>query len=93
MRKITWTCQYCAKEIANSTFKITNGKDKGKTLKQKHLLNCGQRSENQTDSSENPVSSTEERVKEGEKIKKKIKEIGLKSARMLDSPKHTRVSL
>ena len=67
-RKVSWTCPHCSLIVANSTFKITNGQHKGKTLKDKHLLICELADGDIKSSEEIPVSSTEERVKKGEKL-------------------------
>ena len=74
MRKITWECPHCSENIENSTYKITNGRHKGKSLKEKHILICTQVQVSESKESADEISSTEERVKKGEKQRKIIKE-------------------
>ena len=77
-RKIAWECPKCTAIVENSTFKITNGKNKGLTLKQKHMKSCDYHEAEMEEEIKGEVSSTEERIKEGErqkdiKYKKRVK--------------------
>ena len=65
-RKIDWTYPICAEVLPNSTWKITNGQNKGMTLKAKDVRYIMQIEREITDDSEVEVSSTEERVRKGE---------------------------
>ena len=67
-RKITWVCPGCSFAVENATYRITNGEHKGFTKAQKHRSIClefGGESKSELEE----VSSTEERVKEGERVK------------------------
>ena len=68
-RKISWECPHCSAIVENSTFKITNGKDKGITLKEKHIKNCSPVPNDELEDSNEEVSSTEERVRKGKQLK------------------------
>jgi len=68
-RKIDWECPHCSNILTNSTYKITNGKHKGLTIRQKHLKICVDYSTEEKESLDEEVSSTEERIREGDRIK------------------------
>ena len=65
-RKVPWTCPICGEIIQNSTWKVTNGNDKGLTLKAKHIKWCMNIERKDTNDSDSEVSSTEERVLRGD---------------------------
>ena len=67
-RKIDWECPHCYAVISNSTFKITNGTNKGLTLREKHLKLCGHYVPDEKEDIVSEVSSTEERVIEGKRL-------------------------
>ena len=70
---MSWTCPICGDILTNSTWKITNGRNKGLTLKAKHIKLCmGIERENMNDS-DDEVSSTEERVLRGEEVAEREK--------------------
>ena len=64
-KKVAWTCPICGEELLNSTWKITNGRDKGLTLKAKHIKVCMNVVSERKSESDSDVSSTEERVARG----------------------------
>ena len=39
-RKVSWMCPICGEVLPNSTWKITNGKDKGLSLKHNNVKYC-----------------------------------------------------
>ena len=66
LRKINWECPICGELVTNASYKITNGRNKGKTLKQKHVADCAEIERKLEDEVKSDISSTEERVKRGE---------------------------
>ena len=72
-RKVSWECPVCGEVLPNATYKITNGRHKGLTMKSKHKEICMSIRQEIKEDGKSDVSSTEERVRVGEIKKERLK--------------------